>query len=89
MWRGKEMSAFYIDEIAVDLEQMLGMNTADIAMLKVYPPPFFGSSNGSGGAIALYTRRGEYGSTRANDKKWLFTVKGYSPPVYVLFEENK
>lgn len=89
MWRGKEMSAFYIDEIAVDLEQMLGMNTADIAMLKVYPPPFFGSSNGSGGAIALYTRRGEYGSGRANDKKWLFTVKGYSPPVYVLFEENK
>ncbi len=89
IWRGKEMSAFYIDEIAVDLEQMLGMNTADIAMLKVYPPPFFGSSNGSGGAIALYTRRGEYGSGRANDKKWLFTVKGYSPPVYVLFEENK
>lgn len=89
MWRGKEMSAFYIDEIAVDLEQMLGMNTADIAMLKVYPPPFFGSSNGSGGAIALYTRRGEYGAARANDKKWLFTVKGYSPPVYVLFEENK
>lgn len=89
IWRGKEMSAFYIDEIAVDLEQMLGMNTADIAMLKVYPPPFFGSSNGSGGAIALYTRRGEYGAARANDKKWLFTVKGYSPPVYVLFEENK
>ena len=89
MWRGKEMSAFYIDEIAVDLEQMLGMNTADIAMLKVYPPPFFGSSNGSGGAIALYTRRGEYSSSKANNKKWLFTVKGYSPPVYVLFEGDK
>ena len=43
-WRGHETKAFYIDEIRVDIEQLLGVNTADIAMLKVYPPPFFGSS---------------------------------------------
>lgn len=89
MWRGKEMKAFYIDEIAVDIEQVLGLNTADIAMVKVYPPHFFGSSAGDGGAVAVYTRRGEYRSTKSEDKKWLFTVKGYSSPVHILFEGNK
>lgn len=89
MWRGREMKAFFIDEIAVDLEQLVGMNTADIAMVKVYPPPFFGSSNGSGGAVAVYTRRGEYRSAKTEDKKWLFTVKGYSSPVHILFEGNQ
>lgn len=89
VWRGNEMKAFYIDEIAVDIEQMLGMNTADIAMIKVYPPPFFGSSAGGGGAIAVYTRRGEYRTVKASDKKWLFTVKGYAEPVYVLFAREK
>lgn len=83
-WRGAEMKAFYIDEIAVDIEQVLGINTADIAMLKVYPPPFFGSSNGGGGAIALYTRRGVY--NRPGGINWLFTIKGYAPQVNVLFE---
>lgn len=88
-WRGHQMKAFYIDEMAVDIDQLVGMNTADIAMLKVYPPPFFGSVHGDGGAIAVYTRRGEYRIAKADDKKWLFTIKGYSPPVHVLFTKNK
>jgi len=85
-WRGKEVKAFYIDEIAVDIEQVLGVSTSDIAMLKVYPPPFFGSSNGDGGAIALYTRRGAYG--KSNGIKWLFSLKGYSPQINVLFKKT-
>jgi hypothetical protein len=87
-WRGHEMKAFYIDEIPVDLEQLVGVNTADIAMLKVYPPPFFGSSSGDGGAIALYTRRGEYGSPGSKTNKWLFTIKGYAPPMNNLFNKK-
>jgi hypothetical protein len=38
------------------------LNIADIAYIKALRPPFFGSSNGasggSGGAIAIYTKRG-------------------------------
>ena len=88
-WRGHEVKLFYIDEIQVDMEQLLGVNTADIAMIKVYSPPFFGASgNGDGGAIAVYTRRGEYRRADTNGNKWLFTIKGYSPPVRVLFQRE-
>jgi hypothetical protein len=87
-WRGREMKAFYIDEIAVDIEQVLGINTAEIAMLKVYPPPFFGSAKGDGGAIALYTSRGEFSRPDTTGIHWLFTIKGYSAAVNILFEKN-
>jgi hypothetical protein len=86
-WRGQTMKAFYIDEIAVDIEQVLGVSTSDIAMLKVYPPPFFGSSNGNGGAIALYTKHGEY-SKSGTGVNWLFNIKGYSPQINVLFQKK-
>ncbi len=86
-WRGQTMKAFYIDEIAVDIEQVLGVSTSDIAMLKVYSPPFFGSSSGGGGAIALYTRRGEY-SNPGTGVNWLFSLRGYSPQVNVLFDKK-
>jgi hypothetical protein len=84
-WRGQTMKAFYIDEIGVDIEQVLGVSTSDIAMLKIYPPPFFGSSSGSGGAIALYTRHGEYIKS-GSGVNWLFSIRGYSPQINVLFK---
>lgn len=87
-WRGQTMKAFYIDEIAVDIEQVLGVSTGDIAMLKVYPPPFFGSSSGSGGAIAVYTRRGEY-SRPGTGVNWLFNIRGYAVPINILFKKNQ
>ena len=31
----------------------------DIAYIKVFRPPFMGGSGGSGGAIAIYTKRGD------------------------------
>lgn len=86
-WRGQTMKAFYIDEIAVDIEQVLGVSTSDIAMLKVYPPPFFGSANGSGGAIAIYTRRGENGRP-GTGINWLFGIRGYAPQINVLFKKT-
>lgn len=84
-WRGAEVNAFYIDEIQVNIEELLSLSTADIAMIKTYPPPFSGSTDGGGGAIAVYTRRGEYRRPNANENKWLFTIKGYSPSMYILF----
>lgn len=87
-WRGNTMKAFFIDEISVDIEQITGVNPAEIAMIKVYPPPFFGALNGDGGAVAIYTRRGEYLKQSNNNVQWLFKVKGYTPPVQVLFENR-
>jgi len=89
-WRGVEVKAFYIDEMQVDIDQLMTVSTSDIAMIKTYPPPFWGSStNGDGGAIAVYTRRGEYRRADSNESKWLFKVKGYSPSMYVLFGGNQ
>ena len=85
-WRGVEVKAFYIDEMQVDIEQLMTLSTSDIAMIKTYSPPFWGSpTNGDGGAIAVYTRRGEYRRPDSNANNWLFTIKGYSPSMYALF----
>ncbi len=88
-WRGKDVQAFYIDEISVDLEQILNLPVSDIAIIKAYPPPFFGAMDGSGdgGAIAVYTRQDEYRRENSTNNKWLFSIKGYSPAIHVLFEK--
>ncbi len=80
-WRGSAVS-FFIDEMRVEADQMSALNTADIAIVKVYPPPFYGSSGGSGG-IAVYTRRGEYSANTGN--RHVFRIKGYTPLEAVLY----
>ena len=57
-----------------------GIPVTDIAYVKVFRPPFMGGfGGGSGGAIAIYTRRGN--DVRATPGKGLNnnTVTGYSP----------
>jgi hypothetical protein len=85
MWRGHETKAFFIDEIAVDIDQLLSINVADIAIIKAFPPPYTLALNGDGGAIAIYTRRGEFRAPNTMDNKWLYSLKGYSPAIYKLF----
>jgi hypothetical protein len=44
----------------------MSLNIRDIAMVKVFRPPFFGSFGGGGsGAIAIYTKKG--GDSRADN----------------------
>ncbi|UEG51136.1 hypothetical protein LK994_06570 [Ferruginibacter lapsinanis] len=88
VWRGKTTQAFYIDEMEVDLDQILNINVADIAIVKAYPPPFWGATGGTGdgGAIAIYTRRGEYQRENAVNNRWLFPITGYSPAIHILFD---
>lgn len=81
-WRGGNVS-FFIDEQVVEADQISTLSTADIAIVKVYPPPFFGATGGSGGAIAVYTRRGEYSANTGN--RHVFRVKGYTPLQTVLY----
>jgi len=75
-WR-RDAVSFYIDELRVEPEQINNLSTADIAIVKVYPPPFFGNTGGNGGAIAIYTRRGGYYDQTTN--RHIFKIKGYSP----------
>lgn len=74
--RGGNMS-FYLDEIRVEGSNLAAVSISDIALVKVFPPPFFGNPGGGGGAIAIYTRRGNY--VQAGNGKHTFQVKGYTP----------
>lgn len=52
--------AFFLDEIRVDAGMLASINMNDIALVKVFRPPFMGAfGGGSGGAIAVYTKTGE------------------------------
>lgn len=73
-WRGDVMS-FYIDEMRMSAADVEMIPISEIAIIKVYPPPFFGNQGGSGGAVAVYTRRG--GIDNENYKN-AFKVKGYT-----------
>jgi hypothetical protein len=56
--RGSRASV-YVDEVPVDADFLSMLATTDIAMIKIIKTPFYGGFNGGGGAIAIYTLRGE------------------------------
>jgi hypothetical protein len=77
-WRGAPVT-FFVDEIRTDAQQLANIPVADIAIVKAYPPPFFGApGGGSGGGIAVYTRRGGEAAYLPGDRH-VFQVKGYTP----------
>lgn len=76
--------AYFVDEIQTDYEGLLNVPTPDIAMIKVFRPPFMGTPMGSaGGAIAVYTKRGI--SNNKIGPRYRFVVNGYTPQEFVLF----
>jgi hypothetical protein len=57
-WRGSSTSLF-LNEIPGDASMISSVNINDIAYIKVIRPPFMGSfGGGAGGAIAIYTKKG-------------------------------
>ncbi len=76
-WRGDGVQ-FYLDEMRVPIQTIDMMPVFDIAIIKLYPPPFFGNPGGGGGAVAIYTKRG--GLTDDGFKN-AFKVTGYTPLV--------
>jgi hypothetical protein len=73
-WRGGLVD-IYLDEFKVDDDIASYVNSNDIAMVKVFPP-LSGGPTGNG-AIALYTKRGEFSDNVS--RKYNFLVKGYTP----------
>ena len=57
-WRGSATSLF-LNEMPADASLISGVNVTDIAYIKVIRPPFMGSfGGGAGGAVAIYTKKG-------------------------------
>lgn len=79
-WRNDPVT-FYIDEMRVDIQTVRMLVVSDIAIVKAFPPPFFGNMFGEGGAIAIYTKRGEF---IGNGNRRNFRIKGYTPFVTTL-----
>lgn len=91
-WRGAQ-PALFLNEMQSDVGMIQNLSMADVAMVKVFRPPFFGAQGGgAGGAIAVYTKKG---ANAFNDVKGLdFTqIAGYSPakefysPDYSKYDE--
>jgi len=76
-WRGGSPIVF-LDEVQTDADMISGVPVSDIAYVKVFRPPFMGGFGGSGGAIAIYTRKG---SDETPGKGGLSsnTIAGYTP----------
>ena len=76
-WRGNT-PVVLIDEIPSDVSFLSSIDIKNVAYVKVMRPPFLGLPGATGGAIAIYTRKGndipnEPGKGLANNK-----VSGYS-----------
>ena len=92
-WRGATPDV-YLDEIKVDPSQISNMSMADVAYVKVFRPPFFGAqSGGDGGAIAVYTRKGndEAITEKKKGPPYKFvggytTIKQFYSPDYGTFD---
>lgn len=77
-WR-MSIPSFFLDESRSDVGQLQGINMGDVAMIKVFNPPFFNSMDGgAAGAIAVYLKKGggESGMTTGLD---FVRLTGYSP----------
>ena len=81
-WRGAPTD-IYVDEVKADINMATTLNMNDIAYIKVLQPPFFGSfGGGAGGAIAIYTRRGDEVQNNPGVGTWMQykLVTGYTLP---------
>lgn len=76
-WRGA-VPDLYLNEMRSQVDMIQSISIQDIAFVKVFRPPFFGSSGGgAGGAIAIYTKRGTDGRKADPNAKGLeYTILG-------------
>ncbi len=87
----------YLDEVPVTADVLSSLPVADIAYIKVFPPPFMGAGGGgSGGAIAIYSKKGgdekeEPGKGLSNNTVSGYTLirQFYSPNYDTFNEENE
>jgi hypothetical protein len=75
-WRGQPTD-IYINEIKLDQEVPVWINPSDIAMIKIFRPGTALSADAAaGGAIAIYTKTGEY--KQSSNRNYSFYISGYT-----------
>lgn len=75
-WRGATPDLF-LDEVKAESDVLQTVPVSNIAYIKVFRPPFFGAiGGGSGGAIAVYTKRGSDGKVVSNSPGLPSTILG-------------
>lgn len=76
-WRGGTPD-LYLDQMQMDANALQSIPMSDVALVKVFRPPFFGGfGGGSGGAIAVYTKKGGSGNQAVKGLD-AATIHGYS-----------
>ena len=84
--------AIYVDEMKIDTDMLNGINTSNIAMIKVLRDGFLGSSgDGSSGAILIYMRTGNYASKDSGKLSSLksFSIEGYEEKEVFTYPDYK
>ena len=77
-----EVPSFFLDEMPVGPETIVMVPVNEIALVKVFRTSLVRSFvGGSGGVIAVYTKRGGYGAKQFKNQ---FAVAGYTPLVFPL-----
>ncbi len=85
-WRNERVRAYFIDEMEVDINQLQVLDVTTIAYMKFLPTLLAGSMKpGSGGAVVVYTRKGEFVRQGSFQNNYIFSIKGYTPAEYILF----
>ncbi|MFT4022727.1 MAG: hypothetical protein QM664_02955 [Flavihumibacter sp.] len=91
-WRGG-VPGLYYNEMPADISMIQGMNMNDIAMIKVFRPPFMGGFGGAGGAIAVYAKKGAANKPDNVQGLNAYKIAGYQPvkqffsPDYEKYDE--
>ena len=76
-WRG-DIPTLFLNEMQSDVQLIQSIPMSDVAMIKVYRPPFFGAfGGGSGGAIAVYTKKGALANKNVKGLDFV-NIPGYS-----------
>lgn len=92
-WRGSTPQ-LYLDEMPIDADFLNSVPVSDIAYVKVFRPPFMGSAGGgAGGAIAIYTRKGDDvrskpGGLSSNTIMGYTPIKEFYSPNYDRFDKR-
>jgi hypothetical protein len=77
-WRGGRPS-LYLNEMPTDASMLSSLPVTDIAMVKVFRPPFMGGfGGGANGAIAIYTKKGGEGGDNTVRGFELYRKPGYA-----------
>lgn len=88
-WRKEKVKAYFIDEMEVDFNQVQMLDVSTIAYMKFLPTLLAGSMNsGNGGAVIVYTRKGEFVRQGSFQNNYIFSIKGYTASDYILFSGN-